>query len=37
MVQLPAVWVLAALTLVLFGLLPRITAVSRGALAACLL
>ncbi|GLX02318.1 ABC transporter permease [Microtetraspora sp. NBRC 16547] len=37
MVQLPAVWVLAAITIALFGLLPRLTAVSWGALAICAL
>jgi ABC-2 type transport system permease protein len=37
MVQLPAVWVLAAVTVVLFGLLPRFAPVSWGALATCLL
>lgn len=37
MVQLPAVWVLAAVAVVLFGLLPRLTAVSWGALVICLL
>lgn len=37
MVQLPAVWVLAAITVVLFGLLPRLSAVSWGALAVCVL
>lgn len=37
MVQLPAVWVLAAIAIVLFGLLPRLAGVSWGALAACLL
>jgi ABC-2 type transport system permease protein len=37
MVQLPAVWVLAAVTVVLFGLLPRLTPVSWGALVICLL
>jgi len=37
MVQLPAVWVLAGVTIVLFGLLPRLAAVSWGALAICLL
>lgn len=34
LVQLPAVWVLGAIALVLFGLLPRHTAVSWGALLA---
>jgi ABC-2 type transport system permease protein len=37
MVQLPAVWVLAAITIVLYGLLPRFAAVGWGALAVCLL
>jgi ABC-2 type transport system permease protein len=37
MVQLPAVWVLAGVTIVLFGLLPQLPAVSWGALAICLL
>jgi len=37
MAQLPAVWVVAAITVVLFGLLPRLAAVSWGALAICLL
>jgi ABC-2 type transport system permease protein len=37
MVQLPAVWVLAAITVVLFGLLPRFAAVSWGGLVICLL
>jgi ABC-2 type transport system permease protein len=36
-VQLPAVWSLAAITVVLFGLLPRLAPVGWGALAACLL
>jgi len=36
-VQLPAVWVLAALAVALTGLLPRFATVSWGALAACLL
>ncbi len=35
--QLPAVWVLVALTVALFGLLPRVAAVSWGALAISLL
>ncbi|MBO8199470.1 ABC transporter permease [Streptomyces smyrnaeus] len=35
MVQLPAVWVLSALTLALFGLLPRVTAAAWGGLALC--
>jgi ABC-2 type transport system permease protein len=37
MVQLPAVWVLAAIAVALFGLLPRLAAISWGALAICLL
>lgn len=37
MVQLPAVWVLAGVTVVLVGLLPRTTAAGWGALAICLL
>ena len=37
MAQLPAVWVLAAITVLLVGLLPRLAAVSWGALATCLL
>src|SRR6266705_5167921 len=37
MVQLPAVWVLAAIAVALFGLLPRLAAASWGALAVCLL
>ncbi|MFC7385784.1 ABC transporter permease [Sphaerisporangium rhizosphaerae] len=37
MVQLPAVWVLGAVAVLLFGLLPRLAAVSWGALAICLL
>jgi polyether ionophore transport system permease protein len=37
MVQLPAVWVLAALTVTLFGLLPRFAAVAWGAPVICLL
>jgi ABC-2 type transport system permease protein len=36
-VQLPAVWVLAAIAVALVGLLPRFAAASWGALAACLL
>jgi ABC-2 type transport system permease protein len=36
-VQLPAVWVLAAAAVALVGLLPRFAAVSWGALALCLL
>jgi ABC-2 type transport system permease protein len=36
-VQVPAVWVLAALTTALFGLVPRASAASWGALAICLL
>ncbi len=37
MVQLPAVWVLAAVTVVLFGVLPRLATVGWGALAICVL
>ncbi|MFC6081978.1 ABC transporter permease [Sphaerisporangium aureirubrum] len=37
LVQLPAVWVLTAVPVVLFGLLPRVAAVSWGALVVCLL
>lgn len=37
MAQLPAVWVLAAIAVALFGTLPRLSAVGWGALAACLL
>jgi polyether ionophore transport system permease protein len=37
MVQLPAVWVLAAIAVVLVGLLPRLAAVTWGTLAICLL
>jgi len=37
MVQLPAVWVLAAVAVALVGLLPRFAAASWGALALCLL
>ncbi|MFC4531984.1 ABC transporter permease [Sphaerisporangium dianthi] len=37
MVQLPAVWVLGAVAVLLFGLLPRFAAVSWGALVLCLL
>jgi ABC-2 type transport system permease protein len=36
MVQLPAVWVLAAITVVVFGLLPRAAALSWSTLAICL-
>ncbi|HET7037354.1 MAG TPA: hypothetical protein VFI42_16835 [Thermomicrobiaceae bacterium] len=36
LVQLPAVWVLAGVAVVLFGLLPRFTAVSWAVLAGCL-
>jgi ABC-2 type transport system permease protein len=36
-VQVPAVWVLAALTTALFGLVPRASAARWGALAICLL
>jgi ABC-2 type transport system permease protein len=35
--QLPAVWVLAALAVALFGLLPRFAPAAWGLLAACLL
>jgi ABC-2 type transport system permease protein len=35
--QLPAVWVLAAVAVVLFGLLPRLAAMAWGALAVCVL
>ena len=37
MVQLPAVWVLAAVAVALFGLLPRLAVASWGALAVCVL
>jgi ABC-2 type transport system permease protein len=37
MVQLPAVWLLAAMAVALVGLLPRLAVASWGALAACLL
>ncbi len=37
MMQLPAVWVLAAIAVALSGLLPRLATVSWGALAVCLL
>lgn len=37
LVQLPAVWVLAGVTVALFGLLPRFAPVSWGGLAGCLL
>ena len=37
MVQLPAVWVLAAIAVALFGLLPRLTLVAWGPLGVCLL
>jgi ABC-2 type transport system permease protein len=37
LVQLPAVWVLAAVAVALVGLLPRLAAVAWGALAACVL
>lgn len=37
LVQLPAVWLLAAVTVALFGLLPRLAAVAWAALALCLL
>lgn len=35
MVQLPAVWVLAGITVALFGLLPRLATVGWAALAVC--
>jgi ABC-2 type transport system permease protein len=37
MAQLPAVWLLAAIAVALFGLLPRLAPAAWGALAACLL
>lgn len=37
LVQLPAVWVVAAVTALLFGLLPRATSAAWGVLAGCLL
>lgn len=37
LVQLPAVWLLSAVTVALFGLLPRFAAVAWAALALCLL
>lgn len=37
MVQLPAVWVLSAVTVLLFGLLPRFAAAAWAALTVCLL
>ncbi len=37
LVQVPATWVLASVTLLLFGLAPRFTAVAWGVLAGCLL
>jgi ABC-2 type transport system permease protein len=37
MVQLPAVWVLSAVTVLLFGVLPRLAAVAWAALTVCLL
>jgi len=37
MVQLPAVWLLAAIAVALFGLLPRLALAAWGALAVCLL
>jgi ABC-2 type transport system permease protein len=37
MVQLPAVWILSAVTVLVFGLLPRITALAWAALALCAL
>jgi len=36
-VQLPAVWILSALTVLLFGMLPRLAGLAWAALAACLL
>lgn len=36
-VQLPAVWTLSAVTVLVFGLLPRITALAWAALALCVL
>jgi ABC-2 type transport system permease protein len=36
-VQLPAVWVLAAIAVALFGLLPRLAPAAWGPLAVCLL
>ena len=36
-VQLPAVWILSAITVLVFGLLPRLTVVAWVALALCLL
>ncbi|MFG1996722.1 ABC transporter permease [Actinoplanes sp. NPDC048988] len=37
LIELPAVWVLAAVTVLLFGLLPRLSAAAWGAPALCLL
>jgi ABC-2 type transport system permease protein len=37
LVELPAVWVLAAITVLLFGLLRRLAPVGWGALGVCLL
>jgi ABC-2 type transport system permease protein len=37
LIQLPAVWVLTGATAALFGLMPRLTAVSWGALVTCLI
>jgi ABC-2 type transport system permease protein len=37
MAQLPAVWVLAAVATVLFGLVPRLAGLAWGAVAACVL
>jgi ABC-2 type transport system permease protein len=37
LVQLPAAWVLAGLGAALFGLVPRLTALTWGGLVACLL
>jgi ABC-2 type transport system permease protein len=36
LIELPAVWVLAAITVLLFGLLPRLAAAGWGTLAVCL-
>jgi ABC-2 type transport system permease protein len=35
--QLPAVWVMAALAVVLFGMVPRLSSIAWGALAVCVL
>jgi len=37
LIQLPAVWVVVGVALALFGVLPRLTSLSWGVLAACLL